>query len=103
MAHPLFDFSQLTAAERAQLAADLWDSIALDEAGDLPVPEEHRAEILRRLAAWRQDPEAGVPWEEARAHGSARGWMRSSRSAAGEAAFWGSPLAGSRGRCGRAP
>jgi putative addiction module component (TIGR02574 family) len=72
MAHPLFDFSQLTAAERAQLAVDLWDSIALEHASELPLPDEHRAEILRRLAARRHDPEPGVPWEDARARIVAR-------------------------------
>jgi putative addiction module component (TIGR02574 family) len=64
MAHPLFDFSHLTPAERAQLAVDLWDSIALKRQDDLPVPPAHRAEIARRHASFVKNPDAGTPWED---------------------------------------
>lgn len=72
MAHPLFDFGHLMATERAQLAVDLWDSIVLEHTSELPLPAEHRAEILRRLASRRHEPEPGVPWEDARAQIVAR-------------------------------
>lgn len=64
MEHPLFDFSHLTPAERAQLAVDLWDSIALDREAELPVPPAHQVEIARRHAAYVKNPDAGTPWEE---------------------------------------
>src|SRR5205085_12274341 len=63
MAHPLFDFRHLTAAERAQLAVDLWDSIALEGGAELPVPPGHRGKVERRHAAFLADPDAGSPWE----------------------------------------
>ncbi len=63
MAHQLFDFRHLTAAERAQLAVDLWDSIAVDQE-ELPIPAAHRAEVACRHAAYVENPDAGAPWEE---------------------------------------
>ena len=63
--NPLFDFSHLTAAERIQLAQDLWDSLEpaeIDEA--VPLTAEQTAELDRRLAELERDPEAGIPWEQ---------------------------------------
>ena len=66
--NPLFDFSHLTAAERIQLAQDLWDSLEPAEIdAELPLTEDQKAELDRRLADLERNPEAGVPWEEARA------------------------------------
>lgn len=64
MANPLFDFRHLTPPERAQLAVDLWDSIARDREDELPIPPEHRAELERRHAGYLQQSDAGAPWEE---------------------------------------
>jgi putative addiction module component (TIGR02574 family) len=65
MRKPIMDFSQLTAAERIQLAEDLWDSLA--EAPEvLTLTNAQRDEIDRRLAAHRADPEAAVSWESLR-------------------------------------
>jgi putative addiction module component (TIGR02574 family) len=65
MRKPIMDFSRLTVAERIQLAEDLWDS--LPEAPEvLAVTEAQRAELDRRLAAHRTDPEAAVSWESLR-------------------------------------
>lgn len=58
MENPHFDFSHLTPAERIQLAQDLLDSVWFD-VDDLPFTEEERAELDRRLQAFRQDPKAG--------------------------------------------
>lgn len=60
-----FDFSQLTAAERIQLAEDLWDSVA-DAPEVLELTEAQRAELDRRLEAHRSDPGAAIPWEQLR-------------------------------------
>lgn len=66
--NPLFDFGHLTAAERIQLAQDLWDSLEPAEIdAELPLTDDQKAELDRRLADLEQNPEAGVPWEEARA------------------------------------
>lgn len=57
---------KLPAAERARLAEALWDSIA-DEANInpevLPLSDDQRAELDRRLADYRAHPETSVPWE----------------------------------------
>lgn len=61
---PKLDVDQLTVDQRLELIAMLWDSIADSEA--LPVPEWHRQELERRLAAADANPEAGIPWEQVR-------------------------------------
>jgi putative addiction module component (TIGR02574 family) len=62
---------KLPAAERARLAEALWDSIA-DEANTdpevLPLSDNQRAELDRRLADYRAHPETSVSWEEVKAH-----------------------------------
>ncbi len=61
-----FDFSELSVAERIQLAEDLWDSIA-PEGDDVPLTEAQTAELDRRLDDLEQNPDAGEPWEVVRA------------------------------------
>ena len=62
---PLDDLLKLPAAERAELAIALWDS--LGEAADaLPLTEEQKAELDRRVADHDADPSTAVPWEEVR-------------------------------------
>ena len=57
--------SELTVAERIQLAEDLWDSVAADT-GDLPLTDAQRAELELRLADFERDPGSGEPWEVVR-------------------------------------
>ena len=66
MAQPLFDFTNLTPAERVELAVALWDSLPADSA-EPPITEPQRAELLRRAAAYRRNPTAGSSWPEVRA------------------------------------
>jgi putative addiction module component (TIGR02574 family) len=54
---------QLTVEQRLELIGELWDSIP-DSLDDLPVPDWHRQELDRRLAAADADPDAAIPWEE---------------------------------------
>jgi putative addiction module component (TIGR02574 family) len=63
---PAFDFSHLTAAERIQLAEDLWDSIEPD-ADALTLTADQQAELDRRLADLEAHPDDAVPWEALRA------------------------------------
>lgn len=56
---------QLSVAERLDLISELWDSIP-DSLDELPIPEWHRKELERRLAAADADPDAAIPWEEVR-------------------------------------
>ncbi|HUT33557.1 MAG TPA: addiction module protein [Planctomycetota bacterium] len=55
----------LSVAERIQLVEDIWDSIAaVPEA--VPLTDEQREALDRRLDAYHRDPAAGTPWEEVR-------------------------------------
>ena len=67
MAQSLSDVAikQLTIAERLDLISELWDSIP-DSLDELPMPDWHREELERRLAAADADPDAAIPWEEVR-------------------------------------
>lgn len=56
---------QLNVSERVLLVEDLWDSI-IPEADDIPLGEEQRAELDRRLTAYREDPQAGSSWSDVR-------------------------------------
>jgi putative addiction module component (TIGR02574 family) len=53
----------LTVEQRLELIGELWDSIP-DSLNELPVPEWHREELERRLAAADTDPSAAIPWEQ---------------------------------------
>lgn len=62
---PIDDLLKLPAAERAELAIALWDSLG-DGADVLPLTEEQKAELDRRVADHDIDPSTAVPWEEVR-------------------------------------
>ena len=66
MAHPLFDFTNLTPAQRVELAVALWDSLPADS-DEPPITEAQRAELLRRADGYRRDPKAGASWVDVRA------------------------------------
>ena len=51
----------LSVPERIQLAEDLWDSIVM-EPESLPLSEEQRMELDRRLEEYHSDPSTGSPW-----------------------------------------
>jgi putative addiction module component (TIGR02574 family) len=55
----------LTVQQRLELIGELWDGIP-DSVDALPVPEWHREELERRLAAADADPDAAIPWEDIR-------------------------------------
>lgn len=63
--HPLLkvEISQLSIAERIQLAEDLWDSI-LEQPDELPLTDAQKQELDRRLERYQQDPTIGSTWEE---------------------------------------
>jgi len=55
------DVMRLSVPERIQLVEDIWDSIAeLPE--EVPLTDEQKAELDRRLDAYHQNPEEGSPW-----------------------------------------
>ncbi len=53
----------LTVEQRMELIGQLWDSIP-DSVEALPVPEWHREELARRIAAADSDPDAAIPMDE---------------------------------------
>ena len=62
MAHPLFDFSHLSPAERIELAERLWDSL---EPAAAPLSAAQAAELRQRRAALEVDTDPGEPWQQA--------------------------------------
>ena len=62
---PIEELLKLSVAERIQLVEDLWDSIAADPEA-LPLTEEQKAELERRLAEHKADPNSAIPWSEVR-------------------------------------
>ena len=63
---PLSEIRKLSVSERIQLVEDIWDSIAAD-AETLPLTEEQRAELDRRLADAEANPGVGTSWSEVKA------------------------------------
>lgn len=56
---------QLSVAERILLVEELWESVAAEPAS-VPVPQSHRAELDRRLAAYEKDPAKLLSLEDLR-------------------------------------
>ena len=54
---------QLSLAERILLVEEIWDSIAA-EVEALDIPQSHKEELDRRLAAYHADPHAGSSWQD---------------------------------------
>ena len=63
--HPLLkvEISQLSIAERIQLAEDLWESI-LERQDELPLTDAQKQELDRRLENYQQDRTSGSTWQE---------------------------------------
>jgi putative addiction module component (TIGR02574 family) len=55
---------RLSSDERLRLIEEIWDTLTLDP---IEIPQSHREELDRRLAAADADPAAGRPWDEVRA------------------------------------
>ncbi len=63
MSTQISEILQLSIAERIQLAEDIWDSIAaFPEA--VPLTNEQKQELDRRLQAYAQNPDEGISWDE---------------------------------------
>ena len=59
------DALNLPVAERIQLVAEIWESIA-EFPDDIELTEATRELLRRRLEAHRANPNAGSPWQEVR-------------------------------------
>ncbi|MCC5613529.1 addiction module protein [Nostoc sp. CHAB 5836] len=62
--HPILkvDISELSVSERIQLVEDLWNSI-LPTADEIPLNDEQKQELDRRLEMHRQNPNQGSTWQ----------------------------------------
>jgi len=65
MSTPAIDINTLDPEERLRLIGDLWDSLCADP-DSVPVTDEHRAELDRRLDALDQGTAELVDWDEAK-------------------------------------
>jgi putative addiction module component (TIGR02574 family) len=63
--HPLLkvDISELSVAERIQLAEDLWDSI-LEKQEEIPLTEAQKQELDRRLERYHKNRANDSSWED---------------------------------------
>lgn len=55
------DLLNLSVEDRLQLLDELWESIR-QQPDSLPLTEEQRSELDRRLEEHQRDPEAAEPW-----------------------------------------
>lgn len=62
----LADVLQLPVRERIELVEAIWDSIA-EVPESVEVTDEQRAELDKRLEAYRANPSATSPWSEVKA------------------------------------
>jgi putative addiction module component (TIGR02574 family) len=58
-------FEDLSIEEKIDYVQSLWDHIAAD-VNTVPLTEWQKQVLEKRLAAYEEDPDAGVPWEELR-------------------------------------
>ncbi|HMQ79653.1 MAG TPA: addiction module protein [Ignavibacteria bacterium] len=56
---------KLPDAEKLELIGDLWDS--LSNPNDIPLTDEQKEELDRRLEAHYKNPESGSSWDEVKA------------------------------------
>jgi putative addiction module component (TIGR02574 family) len=62
------NYRSLPLSERIERVEDSWDSIAEETAVPVQLRDEQRAELHRRLAEHREDPDSSIAWEQVRAN-----------------------------------
>ncbi len=63
----LDELLKLPAAERVEIALALWDSLEDGELDALvPLTEDQKAELERRLAEHERNPGSAIPWDQVR-------------------------------------
>ncbi len=61
----LDEILKLSVEDRIRIAQEIWDSVAADEKA-VPVTQEQKDELDRRLEDMARNPNAGRSWEEFR-------------------------------------
>ena len=59
------DLAKLPVQQRLRLLEELWDTLLADPE-HIDIPDWHRTILDERLAAHRDEPDQGTPWEEVR-------------------------------------
>lgn len=54
---------ELSVAERIRIVEEIWDSIAKNP-DSLPLSEEERLELEKRLQEYRENPTEGIEWNK---------------------------------------
>lgn len=54
---------ELSVAERIRIVAEIWNSIA-ERQESLPLGDEERIELDKRLQEYRENPTEGIEWNE---------------------------------------
>ncbi len=57
------EITQLSAAERVQLAQDIWDSVA-DSPDAVRLSDAQTQELDQRLESYRENPQRGSSWRD---------------------------------------
>ncbi|MGI9273546.1 MAG: addiction module protein [Endozoicomonas sp.] len=57
-------FQDLPVKERIELVQDIWDSIAANQEELLPLTAQQKAELDKRLEAYGEDQDSGLPAAE---------------------------------------
>ncbi len=60
----LDEIKKLSVSERILLVEEIWDGIVDADGDALTLSETQRAELDRRIDAYREQPEAGKTWHE---------------------------------------
>lgn len=60
----LDEIKKLSVSERILLVEEIWDGIVDADGDALILSETQRAELDRRIDAYREQPEAGSTWQE---------------------------------------
>ena len=62
---PPAGFDELSVDDQLEYVQSLWDRIAA-RPETVPIPDWHRQVVAERLAAYKDNPTEGRPWEEVR-------------------------------------
>ena len=66
MAVSLEEILKLSVSDRLELVTAIWDSIP-DNAESIPITDQQKAMLDKRLADLDENPDAAIPWSEVRA------------------------------------
>ena len=63
MSKPAINIDDLNPEERLRMIEELWDSLS-EQPGNVPLTDEQRQELDRRLDDLERSGPKGIPWEE---------------------------------------